>query len=116
MPVLPLPQVGNQLYSGSRDCSIKHWSLHGTGELLKTAHRAHDDWVCSLATSDAARLLVSGGGKGGRIKLWALGSLEYVGVLEGHANAVNRVAVHESGAIISASSDRTIRVWSTPAA
>ena len=102
--------VGNQLYSGSRDCSIKHWSL-GSSELYKTAHRAHDDWVCSLAASEGARLLASGGGKTGRIKLWRLGSLEYVGVLDGHANAVNRLVFHE-GAILSASSDRTIRVWS----
>ena len=50
-------------------------------------------------------------GKTGRIKLWRLGSLEYVGVLDGHANAVNRLLFHE-GAILSASSDRTIRVWS----
>jgi len=104
--------AGNQLYSGSRDCSIKHWGL-GRAELLKTAHRAHDDMVVSLAASEAARLLVSGGAKMGRIKLWALGSLDYVGVLDGHANGINRLTFHE-GAILSASSDRTIRVWTRP--
>lgn len=103
--------VGGQLYSGSRDCSIKHWSLT-SAELLKTAHRAHDDWVCSLAASETARLLVSGGGKTGRIKLWGLGSLEYAGVLDGHSNSINRL-VFNDGAIFSASSDRTIRVWTT---
>ena len=53
---------------------------------------------------------MSGGGKTGRIKLWGLGSLEYVGVLDGHSNSINRL-VFNDGAIFSASSDRTIRVW-----
>ena len=107
--VTAFASVGNQLYSGSRDSAIKHWDL-GQGELLKTAHKAHDDFVLALATSEAARLLVSGGSKAGRIKLWALGSLDCVGALDGHANGVNRLTFHE-GAILSASCDRTIRVW-----
>ena len=107
--VTAFASVGNQLYSESRDSAIKHWDL-GQGELLKTAHKAHDDFVLALATSEAARLLVSGGSKAGRIKLWALGSLDCVGALDGHANGVNRLTFHE-GAILSASCDRTIRVW-----
>ena len=54
---------------------------------------------------------MSGGGKTGRIKLWGLGSLEYVGVLDGHSGPVNRLAFY-AGVILSASSDRTVRVWS----
>ena len=78
------------------------------------AHKAHEDWILALATSEGRGLLVSGGGKLGRIKLWALGSLDFVGQVDGHTNGINRLAFHD-GAILSASSDRTIRVWTRDA-
>lgn len=50
---------GNNLYSGSRDRTIKHWRLPD-GALLGSVNLAHDDWVCSLAVDESSSLLVSG--------------------------------------------------------
>lgn len=60
-PILPqsLATFGNNLYSGSRDRTIKHWSLPD-GALLGSVNQAHEDWVCSLAVSESSSLLASG--------------------------------------------------------
>ncbi|KAL1495803.1 hypothetical protein AB1Y20_016664 [Prymnesium parvum] len=106
--------LGNNLYSGSRDRAIKHWSLPD-GALIGTINQAHEDWVCSLAVTESTATLASGG-RDGRIKLWRLPKLEPCGVLEGHTGAVNcLISVNgllgSEPAIVSCSSDRTIRVW-----
>ena len=108
--VVAFAAVGNSLYSGSRDRHIKRWSLRD-GACLHSAVNAHDDWVCALAASEADGLLVSGG-RDGRIKLWGLASFEdgAVGTLDGHSASVNRI-LFQDGAIVSASSDRTVRLW-----
>ena len=108
--VVAFAAVGNTLYSGSRDRHIKRWSLRD-GACLHSAVNAHDDWVCALAASEADGLLVSGG-RDGRIKLWGLASFEdgAVGTLDGHSASVNRI-LFQDGAIVSASSDRTVRLW-----
>ncbi|BAZ17390.1 WD-40 repeat protein [Calothrix sp. NIES-4071] len=96
------------LISGSRDHSIKVWSL--AGELVRVL-KGHSDGVCAVALSPDGKILASGS-VDKTIKLWDLHSGEMLATFIGHADAVTGLTFTASGEIlISASLDKTIKIW-----
>ena len=84
------------------------------GLTLAGEFRAHDKHCMTAVFTPDGRSLLSGG-FGGQARIWTLdGSL--VGELVGHEAAVSAVRISADGATaVTASSDRTVRIWDLPA-
>lgn len=110
--VTSLTLYENTLISGSRDKNLRVWDQNGEHE-IKTILSAHTDWINCLGTDNLQRSIYSGG-KEGRIRVWK-GSTEinYIGEMIGHSGSVNCITpMHfPQQTLISASSDRTFRIW-----
>jgi len=104
---------GTTLASGSKDRTIKLWSLPA-GKLLHTLS-GHGSDVLSVAISLDGKTLASGSWDK-TIKLWSLPAGKLLHTLSGHGNEVWSVALSPDGrTLASGSNDRTIKLWSLPA-
>ncbi|XP_028393675.1 kinesin-like protein KIF21A isoform X2 [Dendronephthya gigantea] len=99
---------GNNLFSGSRDNTIKKWNF-STQQVQQNLISAHKDWVCSLDFLRSHNVLVSGC-RGGVLKLWEPETCQEIGEIKAHRHPINAIATNSSF-VFTASSDRLIRVW-----
>lgn len=105
---------GDVLYSGGMDASLKSWDW-AIGVPIKEVP-AHRFTINSIAI-DRSRNYLFTGSRDNSIKIWALDSLELLKVIDErkkshHMNSVNIIEYHQTPkTIISASDDRTIRMW-----
>ena len=108
-----LASYNNCIVSGSRDKNLRIWDPEGEDD-IKTIISAHTDWINCLTTDPLDRGLYSGG-KEGKVRVWSgsASDINYAGELLGHTGSVNAISALNSTqqAIISASSDKTIRLW-----
>ncbi|KAJ3376043.1 hypothetical protein GGF31_000109 [Allomyces arbusculus] len=119
MPMTELKGHGDSVYciqfdqqkivSGSRDQTIKVWSL-ATGTILQEM-RGHAGSVLCLQY-DATGLLVTGSSDT-TVMLWDLARGTKLHTLSGHTAGVLDVAFNQD-VIVSCSKDCTIKVWSRP--
>ncbi|KNE59307.1 hypothetical protein AMAG_03612 [Allomyces macrogynus ATCC 38327] len=119
MPMTELKGHGDSVYciqfdqqkivSGSRDQTIKVWSL-ATGAILQEL-RGHAGSVLCLQY-DATGLLVTGSSDT-TVMLWDLARGARLHTLSGHTAGVLDVAFNQD-VIVSCSKDCTIKVWSRP--
>ena len=101
-------RAGRRLFTAHEDGGIRVWDTT-TGALV-TMLKGHDSQVGSLAVSPAGDLLVSGGWDGG-VALWDLERLRSV-MRWRHTARVSMVKFAPDGhAVVSASADRTLKVW-----
>lgn len=101
---------GTQLASGSRDKTIKLWSVKEQ-KLINTLS-GHSSPVNSVAFSPDGTLLASGSGDW-TIKLWNVKKQKLIKTFSGHSSSVNSVIFNLDGTLfVSGSSDKTIKLWS----
>ena len=106
---------GQQIASGSEDAEIFLWDVQ-TGEILKRL-LGHDSRVWSVAFQPlpekaADTPLLASGSEDGTVRLWNLNNGETLQKLAGHQAGVNAVTWISDRQFISASSDKTLRLWS----
>ncbi|KAI5294798.1 hypothetical protein KEM52_003176 [Ascosphaera acerosa] len=100
-------------FAGSRDGIVEARSpaasLADPAEALLVGHAGN---VCALDVSPEGGFLLSGSWDCSA-KLWRLGRWEAEVTFEGHEASVWAVLAYDSNTVITASADKTIRVWST---
>ncbi|KAF8721212.1 WD40 repeat-like protein, partial [Rhizoctonia solani] len=106
---LELDTAADTIVTGSRDRSIKIWSVR-TGELKETL-QAHEGSVLCLKVELAKGFMCSGSSDR-TIRVWerAAGSWGVKAVLSGHAGGVLDLRIDDKW-IVSCSKDTFIRVW-----
>lgn len=120
--VLCLQCDANVIISGSRDTDVIVWDF-SSGEMVKRIKDAHQGPVFSLGFNH--QFLVTSS-KDATIKIWnrqeyitcdkdraksePLPAYSVLKTLKGHSDAVNTIQIHEER-VVSASADRTIRLW-----
>lgn len=111
---------GQRIISGGDDGTIKVWHSQ-TGECLQTLS-GHTNGLWCLAwqrghnssnrETAANRPLLASGSADHTIRLWDLSTGQCLHVLQGHSNAVLRLAWSPDGGVLASSSDdATIRLW-----
>ncbi|GAA98363.1 uncharacterized protein L969DRAFT_85645 [Mixia osmundae IAM 14324] len=102
------------LATGSHDNTVRIWSP-ATGKQVGEPLRGHSKWITSLAweplhlSGEGVRLASSS--KDSTVKIWNATAGRLENTLGGHTASVNVVRWSGTGLIITASSDRTIRLW-----
>lgn len=94
--------------TGSADKSIKVWSLQ-FGDCRRSLF-AHTEAVTSIQFIPGHKHLVSAG-KDSLVKYWDLETFEQLQKLSGHHGTVWSISYGGQGIVVSASQDRSIRVW-----
>ncbi|KAI5362644.1 putative WD40/YVTN repeat-like-containing domain superfamily [Septoria linicola] len=106
--------------SGGLDRHIKLWDLNGAGEKLKI--NVAEDEVSSLLSKEkgsvyalaATNSLLASGGPESTVRVWDSRTGKRVTKLVGHTDNIRDILVSQDGTtILTASSDRTVKVWST---
>ncbi|XP_046373811.2 F-box/WD repeat-containing protein 2-like [Haliotis rufescens] len=90
--------------TGSDDQSVRVWDAH-TGRLL---HKMHTHTVSDLKLTPKHVYTAS---FDGTVACWELSTGESCYWLVGHTSAVFSIDVHDSGLVISGSSDKTVKIW-----
>jgi WD40 repeat protein len=104
--VTSLTIAGEELFSGSEDCTIKSRDMKHNAGYISTL-RGHQGIVnCLVVEGD--RLFSASEDK--TIKIWDLKTDTCVATLEGHLEDVNCLVV-AGGRLFSGSQDKTIKVW-----
>lgn len=114
---LAVSPAGRVLASGSRDQSIKFWSLP-EGELLHTIPRrslwsgeGHSGSITALAFSPRGDTLISGS-EDGTIKWWDLEQSQLICTLPSHGWGISSIAFHPKEEwLVCGSSDGLIQLW-----
>ncbi|NEP89195.1 MAG: hypothetical protein F6K18_21500 [Okeania sp. SIO2C2] len=100
---------GTLIASGSRDNSLKLWSL--SGRELKT-FTGNSDRIHSICFHPDGQILASAGSDS-TIKLWSLDGTELQSFTTEHRNLVSSVSFSPDGqTLASGSFDKTIKLWS----
>ncbi len=101
--------VGDWLFSGSDDGTIKGWDLAERPEQVTL--RGHSGIIHSIAVSPDDSLIASGSSDR-TIRLWDLETKQQTAVLSGHEDEVFGVTIsHDSNLLASGSGDGTIKIW-----
>lgn len=126
----PLEHPPPFLLTGSKDSTIKHWTVpksqNSAGRALYT-RKAHDKDINTIAISPTSQLFASGS-QDSTVKIWSTEEGEIQGVLRGHKRGVWSVAFAPKdaaaisgdngttgtnrGMILTGSSDKTVKIWS----
>ncbi|NEP05138.1 MAG: hypothetical protein F6K34_10055, partial [Okeania sp. SIO4D6] len=100
---------GTLIASGSRDNSLKLWSL--SGRELKT-FTGNSDRIHSICFHPDGQILASAGSDS-TIKLWGIDGTELQSFTTGHTDLVSSVSFSPDGqTLASGSFDKTIKLWS----
>ncbi|BES94937.1 kinesin family member [Nesidiocoris tenuis] len=101
---------GQTLFSGSRDCHIKKWTLD-SHDLVTSVNAAHRDWVTDLCYSPSGSVLISAS-RDGTVKLWSVDSCADMGEIKAHDSPINALAANSTH-IFTASNDAQsrCRIW-----
>ncbi len=103
---------GKSLATAGADKAVKLWNP-ADGKELKTLG-SHDGSVYAVAFSPDGKLLASAGaGKDNLVKVWDVKEQKELTQLKGHEQPVTAVAFTDNDKVVTASMDRTIRVWTT---
>lgn len=108
---------GRKIISGSTDASIKVWDTY-SGRCLRTII-GHKAAIRSVHFSRNGELILSSAGNPSKadddnsIRIWDVKTGKCLRTLDGHDNAVHSAMFgNDDTSIISASSDKTVRLWS----
>ncbi|CAA9997522.1 unnamed protein product, partial [Nesidiocoris tenuis] len=85
---------GQTLFSGSRDCHIKKWTLD-SHDLVTSVNAAHRDWVTDLCYSPSGSVLISAS-RDGTVKLWSVDSCADMGEIKAHDSPINALAANST--------------------
>lgn len=101
---------GGYLLSGSKDKTVRLWSVKGKQHLQTL--EGHTDAVKSVAFGDKDGDIAVSGGMDGTVRVWDLNTKkDEICCLEGHKGTVWSVAASVDGTIVSGGSDKTVRIW-----
>ncbi|CDO72551.1 hypothetical protein BN946_scf184983.g34 [Trametes cinnabarina] len=100
--------TGKEVLSGSDDVTVKLWDVM-TETCLATLQK-HSQLIRSVAWSPDGALAASGSFDK-TVVLWRVTSDEEPAVLLGHEDHVNHVVFAADGILLSASEDKTSRIW-----
>jgi len=96
------------LCSGSADHSIKFWNP-ADGSLVKSIDQAHTSYIDSVSYSPNGRVLVSAGNDN-TMKIWDAETFELKHTFEQEFNTRQLTITADSNFIVSANSDRMVRI------
>jgi WD40 repeat protein len=102
---------GRRLAIGGRDGVVREVDVR-TGKLLRAWERRHKGYIRSLAYRKDGRVLATGG-RDGSLWLWETRSGRALRELIGHTDDVNSLDFDAQGRLLSASDDKTVRLWDT---
>lgn len=101
---------GKTIATAGADKSVRLWNSVDGKELKNLG--AHDGSVYTVAFSPDGKLLASAGsGKDNLVKIWDVKDQKELKQLKGHEQPVTSVAFTGNTDVVTASMDRTIRVW-----
>ena len=104
---------GRYLLSGGRDAHLKAWNLADFS--LLTSIPAHNYAVYAISFAPGFRQFATAS-RDKTVKIWNADTVEFVQRLgqdnNSHLNSVNNVLWMKNNSIVSASDDRSIRIWS----
>ena len=101
---------GKSLATAGADKAVKLWNP-ADGKELKSLG-VHDGSVYAVAFSPDSKLLASAGaGKDNLVKVWDVKEQKELTQLKGHEQPVTAVVFADNDVIVTASMDRTIRMW-----
>jgi WD40 repeat protein/serine/threonine protein kinase len=104
-----LATASGGFYTNEHDGELKVWDVE-SGRLCRTFCGPKES-VWSVAFSPDGRRLASGASEDSTVRLWDVESGQEALTLRGHTEAVWGVAFCPDGRLVSASGDRTVRVW-----
>jgi WD40 repeat protein len=102
---------GRRLAIAGRDGLVRELDLR-THKLLPAWERRHQGYIRSLAYSADGRVLATGG-RDGSVWLWEARSGRPMKQLKGHSDDVNSLDFDSRQRLLSASDDKTVRLWDT---
>jgi WD40 repeat protein len=103
---------GKSLATAGADKSVRLWN-QADGKELKNLG-AHDGSVYTVVFSPDSKLLASAGaGKDNLVKVWDVKDQKELTQLKGHEQPVTAVTFAGNDVVVTASMDRTLRVWTT---
>jgi WD40 repeat protein len=101
---------GKRIATAGTDRTVRLWEV-STGRLL---HRLPTPSAISALTFSADGNWLVSGGSDGATRVWDANTGQVLAVLHMHSGSVNAVAVSRDGRIVSASEDRTAKVYRCP--
>jgi len=113
---LAISRDGKVLASGSRNKTIKLWSIPDGKPLLtfNAGNEGHSDSIGVLAVHPDGASLISGSSDR-TIKIWSMPEGRIIRTLRGHSEIVDALALTPDGRILASGSwDKTIKLWSIP--
>ncbi len=100
---------GNIIASGSRDRTVKLWSIQNQQEIA--TFEGHKGGVMSVAYSPKGDTIATGANDN-TIKLWSVEAGREIATFEGHKNRVMSIAYSPKGdAIATGADDGTVKLW-----
>jgi len=108
--------LGQILYSGSKDCSLRSWDLKSGSTLQQvTDHRDYIQSICVRNSPDGDGLVVTGGAADHLVIIYdtnEAGCLKCRHKLSGHSGWVTCVELtHDCSRLVSGSKDSYINIW-----
>jgi ribosomal RNA-processing protein 9 len=101
---------GQYLASGSADCSVKIWDTRAKHACIKTFFNAHKEAVTSVSFRMGSHQLFTAS-TDRTIRIYNVDQMAYVETLYGHTSDVTAIDSLYRDRCLSASRDKTIRLW-----
>ncbi len=95
----------NKIISGSDDCTVRIWDMHGNQLAQCNGHRKS---VCSVCITTDNKII--SGSADCTIRVWDMHGNQLAQCI-GHRDAVDAVCITSDSRIVSGGYDRTICVW-----